>query len=143
MTREKVIFLCTGNSCRSQMAEGFLRHMAGDRFEVFSAGLEPRELNPLAVKVMAERNIDISGQQSKSIENYLGRESFQHAIFVCRKAEENCPSAYPFALTKYSWSFDDPAATTGDESTRVAGFRRVRDEIEKKIHAWLTDLEQE
>ena len=137
MSRESVIFLCTGNSARSQMAEGFLRSLAGERYEVFSAGLEPRAVNPLAVKVMAERGIDISGQKSKGIEQFLGRISFRHAIFVCRKAEENCPSIYPFALNKYSWPLDDPAQAQGDEQARLNRFRRVRDEIERKIKEWL------
>jgi len=143
MEREKVIFLCTGNSCRSQMAEGFIRHLAGDRLDAYSAGLEPRDLHPLAVTVMAERGIDISGQRSKSIEIFLGRETFHHAIFVCRNAEDNCPSVYPFALKKYSWPFDDPAALTGDEVTILNGFRHIRDEIEKKIVAWLAELNQD
>ena len=137
MQREQVIFLCTGNSCRSQMAEGFLRFLAGERYEVFSAGLEPREVNPLAIRVMAERGIDISCQESKSIDLFLGRKTFHRAIFVCRRAEENCPSVYPFALNKYSWPLDDPAATLGDEQTRLREFRRVRDEIEHKIKDWL------
>ena len=138
MERESVIFLCTGNSCRSQMAEGFLRALAGDRFEVFSAGLEPRGLNPLAVKAMAEIGIDISGQQSKGVEIYLGRRSFHHAVFVCRKAEENCPTAYPFALNRYSWPLEDPAQTEGDEQARLAVFRRVRDTIGRKVREWLS-----
>lgn len=137
MEKESVIFLCTGNSARSQMAEGLLRSLAGDRFEVFSAGLEPRGLNPLAVNVMTEIGIDISRQQSKSIDLYLGKKSFHHAIFVCRAAEENCPSIYPFALNKYSWHLDDPAAAGGEEQERLAVFRRVRNEIESKLRQWI------
>ncbi len=134
---QKVLFLCTGNSCRSQMAEGFLRKYAGDRFEVFSAGLDPRPVHPLAVRVMDEIGIDISGQQSKGVDTVLGKQSFKHAIFVCQDAEENCPSIYPFALEKLSWPFEDPAAFEGTEEATVANFREIRDQINKKIQEWL------
>jgi arsenate reductase (thioredoxin) len=138
--RNNILFLCTGNSCRSQMAEGFLRKYAGDRFEVFSAGLDPRPVHPLAVKVMDEIGIDISGQQSKGVDTVLGKQSFKHAIFVCEQAEENCPSIYPFALEKLSWPFEDPAVFEGNEDEVVDKFRQVRDQIDRKIQAWLKSV---
>ncbi len=135
--KANVLFLCSGNSCRSQMAEGFLRKYAGDRYEVFSAGLEPRAVHPLAVQVMDEIGIDISGQQSKGVEAVLGKQSFKHAIFVCQDTEENCPSIYPFALEKITWPFDDPAAVQGNDEEVLKRFRAVRDEIGAKIRSWL------
>lgn len=138
--KQNVLFLCTGNACRSQMAEGFLRKYAGDRFEVFSAGLDPKPIHPLAIQVMDEIEIDISGQQSKGIESVLGKQSFKHAIFVCQLAEENCPSIYPFALEKLSWPFEDPAAFEGSEEATMNKFRQVRDQIDKKIQEWLKSL---
>lgn len=143
MDSQSVLFLCTGNSARSQMAEGFLRAMAGDRFEVFSAGLEPRGIHPMAVKVMAEKGIDISGQESKNVDRFLGHRSFQHVFFVCRNAEDNCPSVFPFALRKYSWPLEDPARAEGDEPVRLAAFRLVRDDIELKLKSWLAVVSTE
>ena len=119
------------------MAEGLLRKYAGDRFDVFSAGLEPRPVHPLAIQVMNEIGVDISNQQSKSIDTVLGKQSFKHAIFVCERAEENCPSTYPFALEKLSWPFEDPAGFEGNEAEAVNRFRQVRDQIDRKIQAWL------
>jgi len=138
--KQNVLFLCTGNSCRSQMAEGFLRKYASERFDIYSAGLDPRMVNPLAVQVMGEIGIDISGQTSKGVETVLGKQSFKHAIFVCHQAEENCPSIYPFALEKLSWPFEDPAAFEGNEDKTVAKFRQVRDQIDRKIQEWLKSL---
>lgn len=143
MDKQNVIFLCTGNSARSQMAEGFVRALAGERFEAFSAGLEPRDLNQLAVRVMAEKGIDISDHESKSVDLYLGKRNFHHAIFVCRDAEKNCPTAYPFALRRYSWPLEDPAEATGDEKERLKAFRRVRDALELKIKGWLDEVSRE
>lgn len=140
--KQNVLFLCTGNSCRSQMAEGFLRKYAGERFDVFSAGLDPRPVHPLAVKVMGEIGIDISGQMSKGVETVLGKQSFKHAIFVCQDAEENCPSIYPFALENLSWPLEDPAAFEGSQDATVAKFREIRDQIDKKIREWLELLNE-
>jgi len=138
--KQNVLFLCTGNSCRSQMAEGFLRKYAGDRFEVFSAGLDPKPIHQLAIQVMDEVGVDIAEQQSKGVDTVLGKQSFKHAIFVCHQAEENCPSIYPFALEKLSWPFEDPAAFEGNEDKTVAKFRQVRDQIDRKIQEWLKSL---
>lgn len=128
MNTAKVLFLCTGNSARSQMAEGLLREKAGDRFEAFSAGLEPEPVKPLAVAAMAEIGIDISGQQSKDIADYLGHVHFGYLITVCDRANANCP-IFPGISQRLHWSLDDPAAVEGTEAERLDVFRRVRDEL--------------
>jgi len=139
MNKPHVLVLCTGNSCRSQMAEGFLRALAGDRFEVHSAGTRPAEaVHPLAVQVMAEAGIDISAQQPKSVQAYLGRLQVAHLIIVCDGANEECPRIFPGVLLhRHFWPFDDPARFTGTDEQVLTGFRRVRDEIRDRIEAWL------
>jgi len=138
MTEEKtILFLCTGNSCRSQMAEGWLRHLAGDSLVALSAGLEPRPIHPLAIQAMNEVGIDISTQRPKSIKEYMGKSKVDCAIFVCAKAERNCPSIYPFALHVMSWPFEDPAATWGTEEEVLEKFREVRDAIGRRLRRWL------
>ena len=127
MIPPKVLFLCTGNSCRSQMAEGWLRHYAGDRAQVFSAGTRPAGLNPKAVAVMRESGIDISGHRSKHV-NDLADDDFLFVITVCDSAREACP-VFPGALYQLHWSFQDPAGTTGTDAEKLEVFRRVRDEI--------------
>ncbi len=122
------------------MAEGFLRRYAGERFDVYSAGLEPRTVHPLAIRVMDDIGIDISNQVSKGVDSVLGKQSFSYAIFVCQQAEENCPSIYPFALQRLSWPFDDPAAFEGNEEEVRHKFRSVRDEIDAKIRSWLATI---
>ena len=131
MNIPRVLFLCTANSCRSQMAEGFLRHFAGDRFEAASAGAQPTQLNPDAVRVMKERVIDISSHRSKDVTEFWNQR-VQYVITVCDKAKEACP-IFPFALTSLHWSLDDPAAAQGAEAERLAVFRRVRGEIEEQV----------
>ena len=131
MIKPKVLFVCTENSCRSQMAEGFLRHLAGDRFEVFSGGAQPMGLNPAAVEVMKEIGIDISGQHAKDVAQFLGQ-SFQYVIRVCDKVREKCP-VLPGAIWYLDWSFEDPGAAKGTPSGSLAVFRRVRDEIESHV----------
>lgn len=137
MTQQRILFLCTGNSARSQMAEAFVRKYAGDRFEAYSAGLEPKGLNPLTVKAMNEIGIDVSGQHSKSIETYLGKMHFQYLVTVCDDADKNCPTGIPGVDQRMHWSFEDPAAVEGSEEERLAKFREVRDLIEKKVKDWL------
>lgn len=139
MTKRKVMFLCSGNSARSQMAEGWLRHLADDRFDVVSAGTEPSSVNPLAIAVMRERGIDISGHTSKPVAKFLG-ESFAYLITVCDSARERCP-IFPGAVKRIHWPLDDPAAAVGSDAERTAVFRRVRDEIETRIRAWLREHE--
>jgi arsenate reductase (thioredoxin) len=135
VTKPKVLFLCTANSCRSQMAEGFLRHLAGDRFEAASAGGNPTKLNPDAVRAMSEIGIDISGHRSKDVEEFWGQR-INYVITVCDKAKEACP-IFPGALWNLHWSLDDPAATKGGESERLAVFRRVRDQIEEHVREFI------
>jgi len=139
MSKPNILVLCTGNSCRSQMAEGFFRHLAGDRFEVYSAGTRPAErVHPLAVQVMAEAGIDISAQQPTAVKQYLGRLHITHLTIVCDGANEECPRIFPGVLLhRHFWPFDDPARFTGTDEQILAGFRRVRDEIRDKIKAWL------
>ncbi len=132
MAKASVLFLCTGNSARSQMAEALLRERAGDRFETFSAGLEPTEVNPLAIAAMAEIGIDISGQRAKGLDEYLGRRHFGYLITVCDHAAANCP-IFPGVATRLHWSLVDPAAAEGTEAERLEVFRRVRDELARLI----------
>ncbi len=129
--RARVLFLCTHNSARSQMAEGLLRHLAGDRFEVMSAGTEASHVRPLAIRAMGEVGVDISGQESETLGRYLS-EPFDHVITVCDEANEACPF-FPGAKTRLHWSFDDPSQTGGTEDERLAVFRRVRDEIRQRV----------
>src|SRR5205085_1153688 len=124
---KRVLFLCTGNSSRSQMAEGVLRHIAGDRYEVISAGIAPTSVRPESIEVMREIGIDISQQRSKPVDDLVGRE-FDYVITVCDNAKEHCP-AFTGPAKSIHWSFDDPAVAEGDEPARLAVFRRVRDEI--------------
>jgi arsenate reductase len=138
--KQKVIFVCTGNSARSQMAEGLLRHHAGDEFEVFSAGLEPKGVNPLSIKAMDEIGIDIRNHTSDSIKQYMGHHHFSHAVTVCSDADEKCPSVLWSNGVRHHWPFDDPAAAEGTEDEKLAVFRRVRNEIDTKIRAWLAEL---
>ena len=132
-----VIFVCTGNSCRSQMAEGWLRFLGNDRFDAFSAGTDPQGLNSLAILVMEEAGIDISGHESESIDCYADRQ-FDFAIAVCDRARETCP-VFSGGGHRLHWSFDDPAATTGSIDERLPVFRRVRDEIEQQLLRFVND----
>jgi len=129
--KERVLILCTGNSARSQMAEGLLRHDGGSRFEVFSAGVSPSHVRPEAVEAMREAGIDISGQRSKPVEEFAGQE-FDYVITVCDNAREQCPF-FPAGTRRIHWSFEDPAAAAGDHAARLAVFRRVRDEIRARL----------
>ncbi len=140
--KPKVLFLCTGNSARSQMAEAILRHLGGDQFEVFSAGLEPKGIHPLTIRVLEEIGLDTSGQTSKALNTYLGKIHFAYLITVCSSAEEKCP-VFPGMGTRLHWPFDDPAAAEGSEEERLAVFRRVRDEIADRIRIWLGSLEKD
>lgn len=129
--KQRVLFVCTHNSARSQMAEGWLRHLAGDRFEAHSAGTEATQVHPLAIRVMAEVGIDISGQRSKTIEEYLGQ-PFDWVITVCDQAAEACP-VFPGGGERLHWSLPDPSKATGSEDQRLAVFRQVRDAIRERI----------
>ena len=133
--KPRVLFLCTGNSCRSQMAEGFLRSLAGDRFEVASAGTDPVPVNPDAVEAMSEAGIDISDHQSKAVKAFLGQH-FAYVITVCDRASERCP-IFPGAVKRLEWNFPDPAAVTGSELERQRAFRHIRDQIADRIRDFL------
>jgi arsenate reductase (thioredoxin) len=136
----RVLFICTHNSARSQMAEGLLRHLGGDRFEAFSAGTEATLVRPLAIKAMAELGIDISGQQSKTLDRYVN-EPFDDVITVCDTAAEACP-IFPGAVHRQHWSFEDPSKATGSEEEQLEIYRRVRDQIRSHIEQELLMVER-
>lgn len=136
----RVLFICTHNSARSQMAEGLLRHFGGDRFEAFSAGTEATLVRPLAIKAMAELGIDISGQQSKTLDRYVN-EPFDDVITVCDTAAEACP-IFPGAVHRRHWSFEDPSKATGSEEEQLEIYRRVRDQIRSHIEQELLMVER-
>lgn len=132
-----VLFLCTGNSCRSQMAEGLLRSLAGRRYQAASAGTHPQRVHPGAVRAMAEIGIDISGHQSQHVDDFLGT-GVDTVITVCSRAAGNCP-VFPERTRMVRWCFDDPAEAGGSASERAQTFRRVRDEIADAIRGWLAE----
>jgi len=135
MAKKRVLVLCTGNSARSQMAEGFLRHEAGDRFEVYSAGTKPSTVRPEAIAVMGEIGIDISGHRSKPVDEFVGM-PMDTVITVCDNARESCP-VFPAATLMLHWPFEDPAAVEGSVEKRKAAFRKIRDEIHGRIMVFL------
>lgn len=140
MNKRRVLILCTGNSARSQMAEGLLRRMAGDRFEVESAGVEQSYVRPHAIEAMREVGVDISGHRSKSVDEFAGQE-FDYVITVCDNARERCP-VFPGRTERIHWSFEDPAKAVGDEESRLSVFRRVRDEIENRLREFVQSTER-
>ncbi|HEY7388502.1 MAG TPA: arsenate reductase ArsC [Bryobacteraceae bacterium] len=125
--KKRVLILCTGNSARSQMAEGLLRHAAGDRFEVFSAGTKPSHVRREAIAAMGELDIDISGHRSKGVDEFTGQH-FDYVLTVCDNAKESCPT-FPGRTIRLHYSIDDPADVRGTDEERLAAFRRVRDEL--------------
>jgi arsenate reductase len=133
-----VLFLCGHNAARSQMAEALLRHHGGRHFEVASAGFRPTEVHPLTRRVLAEVGVDASVLRAKPVREFFRRRSFQYSIIVCEPDEVDCPHAFPFAIRRLSWVFDDP--TTAQADLALAKFRRVRDEIDARIQAWLAEL---
>lgn len=136
--RERVLFLCTGNSARSQLAEALLRHHAGDRFDAHSAGADPIAVRPETVAVLQEHGIDTTPLRSKPIDEYLGKVHFQYLITVCALTEEHCPRIWPGASNHLHWPVDDPALVDGDG--RLEAFRSAGDDIEKRILAWLQEV---
>ena len=142
MAKPTVLFVCSHNSARSQMAEGWMRHLAGDRYNVESAGAEPGVLNPLSVKAMAEVGVDLSEHRAKGVRELLGHLPVHHLIVVCDKAAQTCPRVWPGMKERHFWPFEDPSAATGDEEAKLAVFRRVRDEIRTKIESWLVELSE-
>ncbi len=142
MSKIKILFLCTSNSARSQMAEAFLRHYAGDRYEVYSAGLEPKEIHPLTKEVMAEIGFDISQQYSKALKDFMGKVHFGFLITVCNEADEKCPRTFPGMGIRLHWSFEDPVRFVGTEEEKLGKFREIRDEIRKTVEAWVDSQAQ-
>jgi arsenate reductase (thioredoxin) len=136
MNKKTLYFLCTGNSCRSQMAEGFGKQILGESFDVYSAGIEAHGLNPKAVKAMNEAGLDISGQTSDLIDKEILNNA-DYVITLCGDADDNCPVTPPH-VTRWHWGFDDPARAVGTEEEKWAVFQRVRDEIEKRIQDFAT-----
>jgi arsenate reductase (thioredoxin) len=133
--KKRVLIVCTGNSARSQMAEGLLRHEGNDHFEVFSAGTKPTQVRPEAVEAMNEIGIDISGQRSKSVDEFVGK-PLDFVITVCDSANQTCP-VFPGNAKRLHWPFEDPAAVEGSEETRRAAFQRIRDQIHGRIMLFL------
>ena len=131
MIKKRVLILCTGNSARSQMAEGLLRQMGSDRFEVASAGVAPTHVRDEAIEVMKEIGIDISHHRSKSVDEFRGQD-FDYVITVCDNANESCP-VFPGSVERLHWSFEDPAEAKGEYENRVAEFRRIRDQIRDRL----------
>jgi arsenate reductase (thioredoxin) len=138
MIKQTVLILCTGNSARSQMAEGLLRHDAGDRFEVSSAGTHPSRVRPEAVAVMRELGIDISSQRSKSVDEFAAR-AFDYVLTVCDQAKESCP-IYPGHGNRLHHSFEDPAAVPGSDEYKLSAFRLVRDQIREYLKGFPPDV---
>jgi arsenate reductase len=137
VVQPRVLFLCSRNSARSQMAEAILRREAGDRFEALSCGLRPQEIHPLTLRVLEEVGLDTSPLRSKDLGDFLGKVSIHHAIIVCETANDHCPKLHPFALNLLYWPFPDPVAAEGTEDERLQAFRAVRDAIEERIQQWL------
>lgn len=138
----RVLFICTGNSSRSQMAEAFLRHYGNDKFKVFSAGTDPKPVHPLTIKVMEEKGLDIGSQRSKDIKEYIGNYLFNYAIIVCNKANSTCPNVLPGVRNRLLWPFEDPISFKGTEEAKIEKFREVRDQIEVKVQDWLKENSQ-
>jgi len=134
--KKKILFLCTHNSCRSQMAEGLINHYLGDRFQAYSAGTEKTRVNPLAIQVLAELGIDISHHHSKTIAEFDGQR-FDHIITLCGSANEQCPLFFG-GTTRVHIGFDDPSRLSGSDETVLPEFRRVRDELREKLTTYLT-----
>lgn len=135
MRKKRILFLCTGNSCRSQMAEGWLKHLGGENYEVFSAGIEAHGKNPRAIAVMAEAGVDISGQESEVVDTDILK-TLDLLVTVCGHADAHCP-AIALDGKREHWPFDDPARASGSEDEIMAEFRRIRDQIRRRIEAFI------
>ena len=141
--KRQVLFLCTGNSCRSQLAEALLRHHRGELFEAYSAGTDPRPIHPLTIKVLEERGISTAGLRSKGVEEYLGKVFFGYVVIVCDNAANNCPTAWPGNHVFVHMLFDDPAAFEGSDEAKLAKFRETRDQIEAALLTWADGVTSE
>lgn len=142
--KQRVLFLCTQNSARSQMAEALLRHHAGDRFEAYSAGVHAAdEIHPHVEKVLGEVGVSMEGQRPKPLSEYFGKVGFNYLVIVCARAEEECPTTFPGVGTRFSWIFDDPRGVSVSDADRLDKFREVRDGIELRLLDWLERPEAE
>lgn len=139
MYETSVLFLCVGNTARSQMAEAFLRTYGGSRIEARSAGLKPRGIEPLAIAVMQELGYDLRDHRPKSLKEFVGRRRFDYLIILCNRAERGCPR-FASMGERLNWPFEDPATFTGTEEDRLARFRKLRDDIEQFIRRWAAEL---
>ena len=139
MQKQRILVTCVQNSARSQMAEAFFKKHGEDLFEVYSAGLEPAEVNPLAIKVMSEIGINIENYRSKSFKEFLGQLQFSYVIAVCRKMENNCPFVFPVVRNYVFWPFDDPSAAEGSDEEKLIVFREIRDQIENRVTTWICE----
>ena len=142
MSKAKVLFLCTGNSARSQMAEAFLKKHGGDQYEAYSAGTEPRGIHPYTGRVMEEVGVSLSGQYSKHVKEYMGKMHVAYELTLCDEAEKSCPTIFPGIGQRLHWSFEDPVAFVGSEDEKLAKFREVRDRIERQIKEWLIEQQE-
>jgi arsenate reductase len=139
--KRHVLVMCTGNSARSQMAEAYLRKLAGDRLEVSSAGTEPAsEIHPMTRTVLAEDGIDLGNRRPRDYRDFLGKLPVHTLIVVCDGAAKACPAVWPGMHERHAWPFDDPAAIAGSEEERLAGFRTIRDQIRARIADWVAEL---
>jgi arsenate reductase len=138
MSKAKVLFLCTGNSARSQMAEAFLKKYGGDQYEVYSAGIEPRDIHPYTERVMEEVGISLRDHYSKHIKEYMGRINFAYVIILCEETEKQCPTTFPGITQRLNWSFEDPTAIVESDDKKLTKFREVRDKIEERVKSWLS-----
>lgn len=136
MAKQRVLFLCTGNTSRSIMGEAILRQVAGDRFEAHSAGLNPSEVRPEALTVLKEAGYNTEDLHSKPVDEYLGHMFIHYLITVCDHAEKNCPRIWPAGGERIFWPVDDPAIVEGDEATRLGAYRRARDDMRGRIELW-------
>lgn len=134
--KTQVLFLCTGNSARSIMAEAILRKYAGDRFEPYSAGMEPKGINPYTVRVLNEIGISVEGMRSKDVREYMGHKYFGYLVIVCGDADEKCPAIFPGVGERVLMKFDDPAPFEGTDDEKLEKFRQVRDEIKTRVLEW-------
>ena len=139
MEKPRVLFLCTGNSAHSQMVQAMLRKYAGDQFEVHSAGLDPTEISPFTIKVLKKAGIDTSGFYAKPLSTFLGNINFRYLITVCSNAEQHCP-IFPGMGKRIHWQFEDPSAFEGGDEEKTQVFRKIRDQIELSVKAWLEEL---
>lgn len=140
MTKTKVLFLCTGNSARSQMAEAYLRHYGGQIYEPHSAGLIPKGINPNTIRVMEEVGISLEDQFSKGVDEYLGWVNFGWLITVCNQADENCPKTFLGVSNRLHWDdLEDPVAFTGNDEANLQKFREIRDKIGLRIQEWIAE----